>query len=140
MRAAVTTTTGQVVNVIVVEDDTFDPGDGLTLNLLPNESPVTQGWRLVEGEWVAPPRRDLTVDQDSIPGDGTTAATVTYTDTHDDAPTEVVFAVNGTASAATALVQGTASIEVVSSSPGDVITVTVDVLPDTQVAITVEES
>lgn len=137
MRAAVTDTTGQVVNVIVVEDATFDPGDGLTLTLLPDGSPVGPGWRLVSGSWVEPPRRDLTIDRTSIPANGTTPAVVTYTDTHDDAPTSVVFTVNGATDTVT-VVDGAAVLEVVSTTAGDTITVTVDALPDAAVTITVE--
>lgn len=136
MRAAVTGTTGQVVNVIIVEDDTFDPGDGLTLTALPDDSPVGPGWRLVSGAWVAPPRRDLAVDRASIPADGTTAATVTYTDTHDDAPTSVVFTVNGLDSNAVDLVDAAAALQVTSTTPGDVIEVTVGEL---SLSIQVEE-
>lgn len=138
MRAAVTDTTGQVVNVIIVNDTTFDPGPDLTLAVLPDGSTVGPGWRLVAGAWAEPPRRDLAANRDSIPGDGTTAATVTYTDTHDDAPTSVVFTVNGATKTVQLTAAGNAILDVVSSTPGDTVVVTVDALPDAAVTITVE--
>jgi hypothetical protein len=82
------------------------------------------------------PRRDLTTDTDTIPADGTTPATVTYLDTHEGAPSEVVFTVNA-ALATVALIDGKAVLEVTTSQAGPV-DVSVDTLPTT-LAITATE-
>lgn len=140
MRAAVTDSTGLVVNSILVEDATFNPGPGLTLHILPEDSPVSKDWRKSGSDWVAPPRREFQGDGQTIPGDGSTAATVLYLDTYDDAPGSVVFTVNGTASSPVDLVNGEATLEIVSSTPGDVVQVTVDALPGKTVTIYVEEA
>lgn len=140
MRAALTDTDGQVVNVIVYDPDSdYTPPNGLTLDELADESPVGPGWtRNGDGTYAPPPVRDL-IGGGTIPPDGKTTATATYRDTHDDAPATVTFDVNGTA-AIEPLVDGEATIEVASTTPGDTITVTADALPGHAVTITVEEA
>lgn len=67
----------------------------------------------------------LTTDVPSIPPDGTTAATITYTNGQPDAPASVVFDVNGSTTEV-ALSGGSASIAVTSTTSGDEVTVQAD--------------
>lgn len=136
---------GEVVNVV---DAPADLTPGWLLGALGGQGeiaplsdfdpdPVGIGWKVIDGVPVPPPRRNLAVDRTSIPGDGTTAATVTYTDTHNDAPASVVFTVNGLDSNAVDLVGAAATLQVTSTTPGDVIEVTVNGL---SLSIQVQES
>ena len=133
-----------VVNVIVLDDDA-DPaefvdaiGGGQLIPLDDHEGGAWGvGWRYVNGAPVPPPVRELSIDRQTIPADGTTAALVTYRDTHDDAPASVTFTVNGVDQAVD-VTDGVAELEVTGTVPGR-IEVTVDALPDQRV-ITVEEA
>lgn len=92
------------------------------------------GWAY-DGAFHAPSSPPALVsDRDAIPADGATVAVVTYSNTRDDAPAEVTFTVNGTASTVT-LDAGTAELDVVAVAPGQ-ITVECDGLT---VTITAEE-
>jgi len=76
------------------------------------------GWLHLQGTFML--RTAVTVDRDTIPADGTTAATVTYKDNTPGATGSVVFDVNGVAHDPLPLAaDGTASIQVVSESAGD---------------------
>lgn len=134
-RAALVDDTGAVTNVIVLDPaGKWTPPAGLTIRELPADSPVAPGWTQ-DGATYAPPPA-LGVDRTTIPADGTTPAVVTYRNTRPDAPASVTFTANG-ATQAVQLAGGEARLEVVSSTPGDTVTVTVDALPGAAVTITV---
>jgi len=54
MRAAVISEYQEVINIIKVNDETFDPGEGKTLKSLDENPQVSVGWSFVSGEWVEP--------------------------------------------------------------------------------------
>ncbi len=95
-----------------------------------------EGLRVVSRYTVTPLPPALGTDAYSIPADGTTAATVTYTDHSPTAPLVVTFLVNG-ATADSEVRDGVATIEVVASTPGPV-EVSVASLDDL-IVITAEE-
>lgn len=66
----------------------------------------------------------LVASSASIPADGQTASTVTYSDTRASAPESVVFIVNGVSSSQISLSSaGNAFLDVTSTTPDDIITV-----------------
>jgi hypothetical protein len=71
-------------------------------------------------------RPTMTVAPDTIPPDGTTTAVVTYTDPGTEKTADVTFTVNGVAETVALDAQGVATLDVVSSTPNDTITVTTD--------------
>jgi hypothetical protein len=81
-------------------------------------------------------RPTLTVAPDTIPADGVTAAVVTYTDPGTERTTSVAFTANGISESVDLDANGVALLDVVSSTPGDTITVSVDTIPNT-VTVTV---
>lgn len=84
------------------------------------------------------PPPSLTTDRTTVPPDGTTVATVTYTNLRSDAPARVNFDVNGTVKDVALSAAGNAILEVASATPGDV--VRVSVADAGTVTITVEEA
>lgn len=55
MRAAVIDETGTAVNVVLVDDPSdYDPGEGLGLLEVDDDSPVAPGWRHDDGTWTEP--------------------------------------------------------------------------------------
>lgn len=82
------------------------------------------GWfRVGNGPWMDG-NPSLTASRLSIPADSTTAAVVTFAQKGPNAPASVEFNVNGVKSTV-ALANDTASVEVVSATAGDLITVAV---------------
>ena len=132
----------RVVNIIVADDEETAVAVaplGVSLVVDVTDQPqVALDWLYVDGELKPPPMRYMNTDRHSIPADGTTAATVTYTDTYPDAPEQVVFTVNGATKTVQVTSAGNAFLDVVSSTPGDSIVVSVDALPGTSLTITVE--
>jgi len=92
-----------------VRVDAMDPRPGI-------------GW-VKKADGTFAPQYVLVADVTSIPADGKTVATVTYTDNTASPPASITFDVNGVKTDA-ALINGSASIAVTSTSPGDLITVT----------------
>ena len=129
------------INVIVVADD--DPGptnggyvppDNQTMYPLEEDSLVSPGWRLRGGIWQPSPTLSFfTAPEESSVG----TYVVVYTNTFDDAPTQVTFSVNG-ATTTVALTDGVAELEITTSVPGP-IEVSVDVLPGEIITIMAEE-
>lgn len=121
----------RVTNVIIIDPEIlYAPSGGQIVVTLPDNSPVGPGWTYDGATFTAPPTRTLTVDRASIPANGTTAAVVTYRDTFPDGPASVTFTVNGVAQAVT-VTNSEALLDVVSSTPGDTIEVTVGELSTT---------
>lgn len=118
---------GVVWNIIVVdaEDPDFaidhakDPGSewdsAVQVDSLDPKPAI--GW-VKKGTGYVPPEQ-MSTDKDSIAGDGVESATVTYTDNRPTFPDEVTFMVNGGESDPVTLVDGSASIDVTSATPGD---------------------
>lgn len=116
MRAALHDGT-VVVNVIVYDPaSTYDPGD-LILDQLPDDSAVGPGW-LVNPYRIAPVK-SLLVNPATIPADGATASTATYTNTFPGAPAQVTFDVNGTPTTV-AVANGIAELDVTAVAPGQI--------------------
>lgn len=139
MRAALIDN-GTVLNVIVVDpDNDYTPPDGTELVELADDVVIEPGWLVNGTGYRRPPHRELTGGGVAISPDGVSTTVVTYTDTHDDAPDTVTFTVNGATKVVQLTAAGNAFLDVVSSTPGDTITVTVDALPDAVVTITVDE-
>jgi hypothetical protein len=117
----------RIDNVALV-DDTTDEGLAY-LSAISGEYdtviPVQTGG---PGQYVTPegdpiPFPTLTSDRPSVPPDGTTAATITYTNQEPTAPAAATFTVNGASPQPAELDNGAASVEVASVTPGDTITV-----------------
>lgn len=123
MRAALRDADGLVVNVIVYDPEAdYEPPWGLTLDPLPDGSPVSIGWRHLDGEYTPPPTESLGVAPLEVPvGE---VATATYTNTFPEAPASVVFTVNGV-TAEVALTDGIAELDVTVAEAGPV-TISVD--------------
>lgn len=120
MRAALINDDEVIVNVIEFDPELdYTPDAGIALVELTDER-VGPGWRRRGGSFVAPPEHSLRVAPSRIPADNDTASVVTYKNTHDDAPTEVVFNVNG-ATATTQLFEGVAQIEVTAAYVEDIL-------------------
>lgn len=124
----------QVVNVIEYDPAAdYDPAPYELVELA--DEPVGPGWRRRNGELIPPAMRRLNASPFQIPADGTTVSVVTYENSYDGAPTEVVFDVNG-ATATVPLVDGKAELEVVAATPDEIV-VTCDEL---EVTITATEA
>lgn len=97
--------------------------DNLTLSDATDLDPrPTVGWyKAGNGRWMDG-NPTLITDRYTIPANGNTAATVTFTQKGPQAPTEVTFDVNGQTVTET-LVADKATVEVVSTNPGDEIVV-----------------
>lgn len=128
---------GNVVeNVIVVDDDDHgfapdyvgrDDNDfERAVDLSTLEVQPSIGWVFRRGIGYVPPAV-IAVDRDTIPANGTTAATVTYTDNRAAPADHVTFVVNGEEQdPPVPLVDGKASITVASSTAGDTVTVSAE--------------
>lgn len=94
----------------------------------------SEGSTVANGVWTYPPPpplpKALSVSPGSIPPDGKTAATVTYTNGQPGAPTSVVFNVNGNLTTV-AVANETATLQVASATAGDVILIQCDGLTTT---------
>lgn len=109
----------QVVNVIEYDPAAdYDPAPYELVEL--GNEPVGPGWRRRNGKLIPPAMRRLNASPFQIPADGKTAATVTYENTYDGPPAQVTFTVNG-ATATESLVDGKASIEVVATTPDEIV-------------------
>lgn len=76
------------------------------------------GWHYENDTWYAPPNSTLTANPDTVPNDGTTASTVTYTWQgwpEDTLPTTADFMVNDATRSAPLSADNTASIDVTSA-------------------------
>lgn len=119
-----------VANIIVVEDgstfaddyvkrDDNDYDRAVDVDTLAN--PVAIGYVYRQGVGYVPPE-EITAEPASIPPDGTTPALVTYIDNRPGASGDVTFDVNGVEQDIP-LANGSAAINVTSSTPGDTVTV-----------------
>lgn len=112
---------GTTVRNVIVYDPTGDytPADGLTLVELADDDAVGPGWDVTPAGGFAPPP-SLTADPSTIPADGATTSTVTYTNHGTSAPATVTFDVNG-ATTDVPLTSGVAAIDVTAATPGPVV-------------------
>lgn len=83
--------------------------------------PMSGFYKASNGRWVDG-NPSLVADRYTIPADGTTAATVTFSQKGPQAPVEVTFDVNGQ-TVTESLTADKATVEVVSTNPGDEIVV-----------------
>lgn len=110
-----------VVNLIEYDPNAvYSPGDNTALVEVSSEVFVDIGSRFIGGEFLPPPIKILEAEPIQILADNTSASIITYTNTHDNSPTEALFDVNG-ALATVDLVDGSAQLEVTSSQPGDIL-------------------
>lgn len=119
----------EVVDIIVVDEDT---GSGFADLIVAERGydryldvelagAVTIGQVFRQGKgYVAPVT--VSVDRSSIPPDGATPATITYTDNRLNPPASIGADVNG-AKVDVPLVGGVGTLAVTSANPGDVVTV-----------------
>ena len=122
-----------VVNVIEYDPNAeYVPDEGVDIVGLDVFAGI--GWTYRNGEFIPPPSSSLFANPDNIVADSVASSLVEYHNTYDNAPTEVIFDVNG-AQTTVPLIDGVAQLEVIAQHPGDIL-VTVD---DLSVTITATE-
>lgn len=84
-----------------------------------------------EGENWIDGNPNLSTNTRNIPADGKTPAVITFTQKGPNTPTKVTFVVNEAATVEPVSADGIATCEIVSTNPGDVITVKVNGLTET---------
>lgn len=108
---------GAVVNIADFPDewseDVWD--DRAAVVLRPNEN-IGIGWQYNGGDFVPPPFEDLSGYQTIRTTD---TAMVVYTNTFEDAPSDVIFDVNGTKTVVI-LTSGVAELVITPSGPGSI--------------------